>query len=159
MTHHAFTECATNSENFVLVIAHLGNDKVRIDMLNARVPPFDPKRVIKDFSALLHERKIDTVMGGRYSSRWAVEAFARHGIAFQFCELERPDLQRDFLKLVDAKRVALPEHAELKHQLRTLMRRRVAHGGPDDLVTAVGGAALMVVGAVHGIKQGTPDYV
>jgi hypothetical protein len=140
----AFAEIATTSENFVLCIGHADtNGKARIDVLDARVPPFNPNVVIKEFRDVLHQRGIDTVMGDRHSRRWALEAFERHRIKYEFCELVRPDLHRDFLAALAAKTIALPQHGELRAQLRALQTRR---GGPDDLVSCVAGASLLALG-------------
>ena len=152
----AFVEAATNSENFVLAIGHAtdnGNGKVKIDLLDAHAPPFSPVAVIKKFAVALRMRGIDRVMGDRHSSRWAKEAFARHSIAYEFCELVRPDLHRDFIALLNAKRVLVPQNAGLQRQLHWFVMRKKDHGEGDDLLTAIAGVSLLATGKCGAVQE------
>jgi hypothetical protein len=156
----AFVECATNSENFVLAIAHAsdnGEGVARIDLLDIQVPPIFPQAVVRKFASTLRARGIDHVMGARHSSLWAKERFARFAIGYDFCELERGDLKRAFVALVEDKRAVLPPNEELRKQFQTLLNRQKYLGGPDDLIVACGGAALQAVGIV-GPVTAMADY-
>ncbi len=99
----AFTEIATDGAGrFVLAIASADKEgNAKFDRLEVRTPPFDPGRAIKDFSAILREHKIGTVMADRHATHWAKEQFRSCGIAFEFCELVRPDLRRDILHALE----------------------------------------------------------
>ena len=114
----AFTEIATDGAGrFVLAIAsaNKGGD-AKFDRLEIRTPPFDPGRAIKDFSAILREHKIGAVMADRHATHWAKEQFRRCGIAFEFCELARPELRRDILAALEY--IELPDHPEVARQLK-----------------------------------------
>ena len=152
----AFAEIATNGENFAVAIGQAdadGSGKLRILALEARVPPFGPETVIKEFCKLLREHGIRKVSGDRHSTRWAFEAFKRHNISYEFCDLVRPDLHREFLKLLDEKKVVMPQHGELRRQLRALVTRQKEHGGPDDLVTAVAGVCVLAAGKCGAVTE------
>jgi hypothetical protein len=159
----AWVECATNSENYVLAIGHAeddGNGKVKIDVLEAHVPPFNAPLVIKGFAEVLRAKGIDRVMSDRHSSHYAKQEFQRYSIAFDFAELVRGDLKREFVALMDAKKIILPQvttNAELRQQMQNLIRKK-NHGGPDDQLVACAGVALQCVGRCAPVRV-IPDYV
>src|SRR5262245_60146055 len=96
----AFVETATNGENFILAVAHRqprsGGGGFIVDDLAVHVPPFDRRLVIAGFCGTLRGRSLAKVMGDRHSSHWAAAAFARHGVEYEFCDLARSELRRDF---------------------------------------------------------------
>lgn len=147
MTHYAFTECATNGANFILSIASVDNDgRARVDALIERELPLSggPAQVIREFAKLLRGHRCSSVMGARHSSHWVREGFARAGISYGFCALERPDLPRDFLAALDDKKIELPKHSVLTAQLRSVRYREKDHGQHgDDLLTTVADATLL----------------
>ena len=89
---HAFTEIATDGAGrFVLAIASADKEgNTKFDRLEVRTPPFDPGRAIKDFSAILREHKIGTLMADRHATHWAKEQF-RIAAWLGFCGLRWPD--------------------------------------------------------------------
>jgi hypothetical protein len=90
---------------------------------------------------MLRSRGINSVMRARHSSHWVLEGFARAGIAYEFCALERPDLHREFFSAIDAGKIDLPENNGLAAQLRSMRRWQKDHGEHgDDLLTAFAGA-------------------
>lgn len=159
--HFAFTDCAANSENFILAIATAEKDRAKIDVLIERRPPFvgGPAQVIRDFAKLLRQRGITTVMGPRHSSGWVLEGFSRAGISYEFCALRRPDLHRDFLKALADGKIDLPQHDLLAAQLLSVRHPAKDHGQHgDDVLTAVAGATLSALGSVSAIVP-QKDYV
>ena len=49
--------------------------------------------------------------------------------------------------------IELPDDPEVARQLTALQRRQRGHGGPDDVIVACGGAALLALGAIEPLKK------
>ena len=151
----AFVEIATDGPGrFVLAIASAAKDgDARIDRLEIKTPPLDPVRTVKDFVSILREYKVNTVMADRHATHWARQQFQQRGISFEFCGLVRPDLRRDILAALEF--IELPDDPQVAQQLAALQQRQRGHGGPDDLIVACGGAALLALGAIETLKEDT----
>jgi len=160
MQHVGFCDIATTSGRFVLAIGHADKDGKAHATLTVCTPPFDSKQAIARFAEQLREKGITSVMGPRHSSRWILDAFSRCGIHYEFCNLVRNDLHRDFRAMLEAKKVVVPEHAELRHQVRALTHFKRENGAAgDDLLTAVAGASLLAMGKVKAlVESAEADY-
>jgi len=127
-------------------------DLVVVDCLRAWPPPFNPTAVVSEAAALVKSYRCRRVTGDRYAGEWPREAFRSHRIDYAVAELDRSRLYLEFLRLVNAGRVELPDEPKLLGELRGLERRRgtagrdrVDHapGAHDDRANAVAGAAVV----------------
>jgi hypothetical protein len=125
-----------------------------LDLVAARVPPFSPESVVKEFAKLMKTYNVHCVTGDRYSGEWCREAFSRHGIAYVVSEQTKSQLYAELLPLITSQRVALLDHPKLLQEALGLERRTarggrdsIDHGphGHDDLVNAAAGACVLAV--------------
>jgi hypothetical protein len=138
-----------------LCIGHhdLGRDTVVIDALREVKPPFSPEAVVEEFSKLLKDYRVTSIIGDRYAGEWPREQFGKFGISYEASAAPKSDLYRDLLALLNSTRVDLLDQPRLISQLVGL-ERRVARGGRDtidhapgahdDCANAVAGLAAIV---------------
>src|SRR5271166_1142847 len=75
------------SDSMTLAIAHRGErDRVILDAVRERRPPFSPDDVVLEFAPLLKSYNIQTVRGDRYAGEWPRERFRMHGITYEVAE-------------------------------------------------------------------------
>ena len=120
-----------------LAICHLEGERVVLDLVRERRPPFSPDDVTAEFAALLKAYGIGTVRGDRYGGLWPRERFAVYGIEYLTADKPKSDLYRDLLPALNSGRVELLDHARLLAQLCGL-ERRTARGGRDSIDHAPG---------------------
>ena len=140
------------ADAMTLAITHSDDQRVTLDAVAERRPPFSPEAVVEDFARLLSTYQIATVVGDRYAGEWPREAFRRHGIAYEVADTVRSDLYRDLLPLITSQQVALLDHPRLVAQLCNLERRTgragrdtIDHppGAHDDLANAAAGVLVL----------------
>jgi len=142
----------TGGDSFTCAVAHPEGERVILDALRERRPPFSPTDAVEEISALLRSYRLGTVTGDRWAGGWVPEAFRRAGIEYRAAERVKSDVYRDALALFTARRVELLEHGRLQRQLVALERRVgrgtgrdvIDHGphGNDDCANAACGALL-----------------
>jgi hypothetical protein len=141
-------------DGFSMCIAHREGEIGVVDCIRERVPPFSPESVVEEFAQVLGEYKLNRVTGDRYAGSWVVDAFARHGIAYEHSAKAKTELYGNALAYFNTGCVELPEHAKLKGQLLGLERRThrggkdsIDHGraAHDDLANACCGALVLVL--------------
>jgi hypothetical protein len=139
------------SDSMTLAIAHREErDRVILDAVRERRPPFSPDDVVLEFVSLLKNYNIQTVSGDRYAGEWPRERFRVHGIAYDVAEQSKSDLYRDLLPILNSGRAELLDVPRLASQLCSL-ERRTARGGRDSIDHAPGAhddLANSVAGAV-----------
>jgi hypothetical protein len=132
-----------------MAISHREGDKVIIDAIRERRPPFSPEQVVDEFAGLLKSYHVTKIQGDRYAGEWPREQFKKRGISYEPCEPPKSDLYRDLLPLINSGRVELLDHPRLISQLANLERRTArsgkdsidhAPGAHDDVANAVAGA-------------------
>src|SRR5262249_38333894 len=121
-----------------------------LDAIHERKPPFSPWDVVRDFVEVLKMYRVRTVVGDRYGGEFAREPFRKLGIEYRVAEKPKSDLYRDFVPLLNSRRVELLDHPRLITQL-TQLERRTSRGGRDsidhgpnshdDVINAVAGVA------------------
>lgn len=141
------------ADSMTLAIASKQNGIATLDALRERKPPFSPEQVVSEFAALLKSYGVTKVLGDRYAGEWVKEPFRAHGITYESAAKPKSDLYRDFLPLVNSRKVDLLDHPKLLQQLVGL-ERRVARSGKDsidhglgahdDIANAVAGALTSV---------------
>ena len=71
-----------SSDSFTMAIAHADGDRVILDAVRERTPPFSPEEVVREFSALLKSYRISRVYGDRYGGAWPEERLRIHGLSY-----------------------------------------------------------------------------
>jgi hypothetical protein len=131
--YRAFTDPSGGSaDSMSLAIGHREKDKMIVDAIRERHPPFLPENVVIEFSNLLKSYAVHKVHGDRYAGEWPREVFRKHGIGYVPCETPKSDLYRDLLPLINSGRVELLDHPRLISQLSNL-ERRTARSGRDSI--------------------------
>ncbi len=120
----------SGTDSMTLCIAHKSGDRVIIDLLRERQPPFSPETALAELATVLRSYNIFTVKGDRFGGEWPRERFRIHGIDYQVLEQSKSDLYRDMLPVINSGRVELLDHARCLNQLIAL-ERRTARGGRD----------------------------
>ena len=84
ITYSAFTDpSGGRADSFTLGIAHREKEKVVLDRLEERRPPFAPQNIAIEFSEILKSYGIPRVTGDRYAGEWVTKAFKEEGIIFE----------------------------------------------------------------------------
>jgi hypothetical protein len=140
-------------DSFTLGIAHVdGSQKIVLDVLKEKRPPFKPSEVVSEYAALLKTYGVGSVISDRYAGEWIVEAFMKQGITVEASELVASELYLEFLPMVSSGQIELLENQRLTGQLVNLERRTrtggkdlITHfpGGHDDLANAAAGVCVM----------------
>jgi hypothetical protein len=151
-----------SSDSMSLAVAHREGDRLVLDLLRERKPPFSPDDVVFEFAAVLKAYGVTSVYGDRYGGEWPRERFRAHGIAYEPCEMTKSDLYRDLLPIINANRAELLDHPRLIAQLCGL-ERRTARGGKDsidhapnahdDVANSVAGALVLAGTAAMGLAR------
>jgi hypothetical protein len=67
-----------SSDSMTVAVAHREADRVIIDLVRERRPPFSPTDV--EFSAALRSYNVGSVQSDKYAGSWVMESFAAQGI-------------------------------------------------------------------------------
>jgi hypothetical protein len=151
-----------SSDSFTLAIGHKeSSDKsIVIDAVREVRPPFSPEAAIAELAALCRTYRIYLVTGDRYGGEFPREGFAKCSIRYELSAKPKSDLYRDFLALLNSRRVVLPKHKKIVQQLVGL-ERRTSRGGRDSIDHAPGGhddLANSVAGVAEVITSGRGGY-
>ena len=66
-----------------LGIAHREDERGILDCVREVRPPFSPDAVVSEFSDLLKQYNLNSVVGDRYAGAWPVERFATYNIRYE----------------------------------------------------------------------------
>ena len=153
LSYVAFVDPSGGAQDgFTLALAHMERDRVVLDCVRERRPPFSPADVVAEFAGLLQTYHATTVTGDRYAGEWPRERFREHGIRYEPAASAKSDLYRDLLPMLNSGTVELLDHARLVTQFLGLERRKArggrdsidhAPGAHDDLCNAAAGALLL----------------
>jgi len=149
--YFAFTDpSGGSSDSMTLAVAHMQGDRIILDLVRERRPPFSPDSVVQEFATTLKAYAISTVVGDRYAGEWPRERFRIYGIEYRYLHL---------LPLLNSGRIELLDHPRLVGQLCALERRTsragkdsIDHppGSFDDVGNSVAGvAAVAAAAAAH----------
>jgi hypothetical protein len=130
--YFGFVDAAGGSggDSFAAAISHREHNRVIVDCLRERRPPFSPSAVIEELVPLFESYRISRVtgdLGGRFSP----EQFQQHHIKYEACAKVKSDLYVDLLPLLNSDRILLPRHPRLAAQLISLERTTVRGSGHD----------------------------
>jgi hypothetical protein len=143
-----------SSDSMTAAVAHREVDRVIVDCVRERRPPFSPTDVCLEISATLKSYGINSVQSDKYAGSWVVESFAACGIRCEQSAKPKSDLYVDLLPLLNSRRIELLDIPRLVSQLCSLERRTArggrdsidhAPGAHDDLANAVAGAAALAL--------------
>jgi hypothetical protein len=140
-----------SSDAMTLAIAHTEEQKLVVDAIRERKPPFSPEAVVEEFAATLKAYRIFEVTGDRYAGEWPRERFRAHGISYRVADLTRSELYREMLPRLNSGTAELLDNAVIVNQIVGL-ERRVARGGRESIDHAPGGhddLANVIAGALH----------
>jgi hypothetical protein len=146
-----------SADSMTMAVAHREGDKVIIDAIRERRPPFSPADVCLEFAATLKLYNIGSVQSDKYAGGWPVEAFGAVGIRVEQAAKPKSELYIDLLPLINARRIQLLDSPRLISQLCGLERRTArggrdsidhSPGGHDDVANAVAGAAALAIANV-----------
>jgi hypothetical protein len=144
-----------SADSMTLAIGHREGERVVVDAIRERRPPFSPADVVAEFTEVLGSYGISSVSGDRYGGEWPAERFRERGIDYRPAEHPKSDLYRELLPVLNAGRIELLDHPRLAAQLLGLERRTVrggrdsidhASGAHDDIANAVAGVASALAG-------------
>ena len=153
--YFGFVDAAGGSggDSFAAAISHREGDRIIIDCVRERRPPFSPSAVIEELVPLLRSYRISRVVGDRWAGGFPPEQFQQHHIKYEACVKVKSDLYVDLLPVLNSGRILLPRHPRLAAQLISLERTTVRGSGHDridhprdqhdDLANAVAGAAML----------------
>ena len=122
----------SGQDSFTMCIAHRSGDRVVVDVLRERRPPFSPDDVTAQYAQTLQAYGVSTVYADRFGGEWPAAAFRQWGIGFRTARKSKSALYRDLLAPLNAGRVELLDSPRLKTQLLGL-ERRTARGGRDSI--------------------------
>lgn len=150
VAYRAFVDPSGGSnDSFTLAISHREDEKIILDAILERRPPFSPEAVIVEFAKTLKEYGVREVSGDRYAGEFPREHFRKNGIGYRVSDRVRSDLYLDLLPNLNSGKVDLLDSDRLITQLVGLERRvsrggkeSIDHGpgGHDDIANAVAGA-------------------
>jgi hypothetical protein len=140
------------SDSMTMAVSHVEGDRIILDCIRERRPPFSPDDVTREFSETFKSYSITTVKGDRYAGSWPAKRFLAHGIEYRTAIPVKSDLYLALLPLLNSGRVELPDHPRLVGQLCALGRRTARSGkdsidhapnSRDDLINAACGAIVL----------------
>ena len=141
-------------DSFTLAIGHKANNKYILDFVTEKIPPFSPDAVVKEYTEILKNYRVSTVIGDRYAGEWPREAFRQNGIQYEVSDRSKSQLYIDFLPMINSPgEIELLDNAKMKAQFLNLERKSKTGGkdsidkGPgchDDIANVVAG--VMAVG-------------
>jgi hypothetical protein len=143
----------SGSDSMTLGIAHrTESDRLILDCLLERKPPFNPAEVAAEFSATLLSYRCREIQGDRFAGEWCRQPFGNRGIRYEPASKNKSEIYLDTLPLLNSARVELLDNPRLIHQLASLERRvsksgrdSVDHGprGHDDCANSACGALIL----------------
>jgi hypothetical protein len=157
VTYYAFADPSSGrGDSFTLSLSHLeqhgGSQRVVIDLLYEKRPPFNPSEAIEEIAALLRSYRCSTVTGDRYAAGFVVEAFRNQKIEYRHSKLDRSEIYLGFLPIVTAGQLLMLDLPRAIAEFAGLVRRtfpsgkdRVNHelNGHDDMANSIAGAAVL----------------
>lgn len=119
-------------DNFSMALATFDSDRERVilERLESRRPPFRPADVVVEFAKVLQEYDVDEITGDRYAGSWVSDEFSKHSIRYMVSELTKSELYLELQPPIMQGGVELLNNKHLIEQLKGL-QRRTRSGGKD----------------------------
>jgi Terminase large subunit, ATPase domain len=155
-TYFSFIDPAGGSgqDAMTLAICHVQGERVVLDCLRERKPPFNPSDVAAEFIDTLKSYRVTIVIGDRFAGEWCRQPFHDAGIFYKLADRTKADLYRDALPIFNSRHVSLLDNRTLVGQLCSLERStgptgrdKIEHprGAHDDLANAAAGALTIAL--------------
>ncbi|MBI3059123.1 MAG: hypothetical protein HYY81_07430 [Deltaproteobacteria bacterium] len=136
-----------SSDDATLGIAHKdaeGRAILDVIMDQGQRPPFDPRRAVERFAAVLKEYGVFNVTGDKYAGETFIKDFEREGIAYRISDLTRSQLYEALEPKLNSGAVVFLDEPQLETQFLGLCWRggKIDHpaGEHDDYCNAAAGA-------------------
>jgi hypothetical protein len=145
---HIDASGGVGNDSYTCCIAHKENDQYVIDLCRGTVGAFDPHEITRAYAALLKEFWCYSVCGDFYGAEWVTSAWSATGIRYTRSPIAKSQIYQEVAPLFARGLVSLPDHPQLRRELRLLERRThrsgkdsVDHGrnGHDDFANAMAG--------------------
>jgi hypothetical protein len=141
---------------FCFAIGHRENDRIIVDVIRGRRPPFDPMTVAAEFSALAKEYRIGKIVSDAYAGEFAAAAFKAGGVEHGRCDLAKSQLYLESLPYWMRGAISIPNVPILIRELR-LLERRVTRSGKDSVDHGASGSddhANVLAGLIWLLRDG-----
>jgi hypothetical protein len=162
-TYRAFVDPSGGSnDSFVLAISHKENETSVIDVIRERKAPCEPQNVVEEFAHVLRQYHVNTIEGDHYAGEWPIAAFRAFHITYEVSKLNKSEIYRDALPLINGRKAALLDNKTLQRQLVALERRTsrggrdsIDHppGAKDDVANAVCGGLLVAMKGLSSAEE------
>ena len=111
-------------------------------------PPFDPRKAVARFAAVLKEYRVFTVTGDKFAGETFIQDFGSHGIGYQISDLTKSQLYETLEPRLNSRQVILLDDAKLESQFLGLGWRggKIDHlaGEHDDYSNACAGLVQLL---------------
>jgi hypothetical protein len=122
-----------SSDSMTIAVAHRDKgDRLILDAIRERRPPFSPAAVVEEFAALLKTYRLSRIVGDRYGGEWPRERFREHGITYETSERTKSEIYLESLPRLNGAQIELLDNPRLANQIIGL-ERRTARGGKDSI--------------------------
>ncbi|MBI4524808.1 MAG: hypothetical protein HY695_13475, partial [Deltaproteobacteria bacterium] len=161
ISYSAFVDMSGGSnDDACLAIAHKeeteGEGRAILDRIvnQGQRPPFDPRKAVERFAAILKEYGVFSVTGDRYAGETFRADFEGHGISYNVSDLTKSQLYEALEPCLNSNQVVLLDNPKLEAQLLGLVWRggKIDHppGEHEDYANAA-------AGAIHEVLEGEID--
>jgi hypothetical protein len=152
ITYRAFVDMSGgSSDDAALAIGHQDADGRRVvDRLvnQGPAPPFDPRKAVERFAAVLKEYGVSAVTGDKYAGETFIADFRAHGIEYRVADRSKSELYEALEPLLNGHQVVFPDVPTLEQQLLGLVWRggKIDHAGGehDDYANAAAGVIVQM---------------
>jgi len=147
-----------SGDSFTLAIAHKEGETSVIDVVRERKSPCEPPAVVEEFAHVLRAYHVNTIEGDYYAGEWPKSIFRQHNITYEPAKLNKSEIYRDALPLLNGRKALLLDNRTMQRQLVSLERKTsrggrdsIDHppGAKDDVANAVCGALVRAHREVH----------
>lgn len=151
-----------SSDDATLAIAHREGEadkdgRAVLDRIvdQGQRPPFDPRKAVERFAAVLKEYGIFSVTGDKYAGETFIQDFERYGVGYRVSELTKSQLYEALEPKLNSGAVVLLDEPKMESQLLGLVWRggKIDHPGGehDDFSNSV-------AGVVHAAFEGVGSF-
>jgi hypothetical protein len=124
-------------DSYAIAICHKEGEKIVIDLVRSRRPPFNPDETTSQYSDLIKTYHINSVTGDKFSGDWALHSFAARRISYIRSEKSKSELYLNLEQVLNTGQLEIPNKDTLIQQLKSLIRK--THSGSRDTVDSDGG--------------------
>jgi len=151
LKYFAFVDMSGGSnDDALLAIAHRdAEDRAVLDRLvdQGQRPPFDPRKAVERFAAVLEDYRVSTVTGDRFAGNTFAADFQTHGIGYHVSDLTKSQLYEAMEPKLNGSQVVLLDEPKMESQFLGLVWRggKIDHhtGEHDDYANSAAGAVYV----------------